>query len=285
MPSWWEVPLAGPADGAIPLLAPMAVVSGWLDDQAGRLQADLGRGGGRDQRDGPRSGHDDQGRKWACGPLRAGPAAAGTSDAVMTLAVRLFDDGLSGRLEAAAKPGRVVRLGAHHYQVAGSARRTASASWQELRQWSGARSWQMRLVTPACLRRNGRTSPWLAPESVARGLAERWHRLDQATAPPLPGHGAGPVWVSDIDGHSEVQMLTRRAGYGGRSHAAEEVVSGFVGRMRYVCDRGTDAEAADFDALMAFGLFAGVGSHTTCGLGIMVAEPTWQPPSVRAGRP
>ena len=36
MPSIWEVMLAGPADTAIPLTAPHAVISGWLDDPASR---------------------------------------------------------------------------------------------------------------------------------------------------------------------------------------------------------------------------------------------------------
>jgi CRISPR/Cas system endoribonuclease Cas6 (RAMP superfamily) len=62
----------------------------------------------------------------------------------------------------------------------------------------------------------------------------------------------------------------------------QEVVSGFVGRIRYVCHQGTDAEAAGFDALMAFAAFAGVGSHTTAGFGVMVPEPTWQPPTIQA---
>jgi hypothetical protein len=117
---------------------------------------------------------------------------------------------------------------------------------------------------------------------VARSLAERWHHVDPATAPPLPTPGAGPVWVSDIEGHSEVQILARRARRDGQPKMEEEVVSGFVGRMRYVCDRGTDAEAADFDALVAFALFAGIGSHTTYGFGVVAPEPTWQPPTLHA---
>ena len=36
MPSIWEVILAGPADTAIPLTAPHAVISGWLDDPISR---------------------------------------------------------------------------------------------------------------------------------------------------------------------------------------------------------------------------------------------------------
>jgi CRISPR-associated endoribonuclease Cas6 len=143
----------------------------------------------------------------------------------------------------------------------------------------------VRFVTPACLRKQNRTSPWPAPESVARGLAERWHRLDPATSPPLPGHGTGPVWVSDIDGHNEVQLLTRRVRRDSRWQLEEEVVSGFVGRIRYVCHQGTDAEAADFDALMAFAAFAGAGSHTTYGFGVVVPEPTWQPPTIRGSQP
>jgi hypothetical protein len=196
--------------------------------------------------------------------------------------VRLLDDSLSGRLQEATRPGRVVRLGAHEYQVADGAQQVEYASWQDLRRWPGTRAWQVRFLTPACLRRGNRTSPWLAPESLARSVAERWHRLDPATAPPLPGLGPGPVWVSDLDGHSEVQILTRRINRGGRWRMEEEVISGFVGRMRFVCDTGTDDQAADFGALMAFAAFAGTGAHTTYGFGVTVPEPTWQPPTLRA---
>jgi CRISPR-associated endoribonuclease Cas6 len=279
VPSRWEVRLAGSVNAAIPLSAPLAVVSGWLDDpQPGSR--------GRGCSDTPRSAHDDKSRKWTCGPLRTltGPGS-GTSGAVTSLQIRLLDDTLSDRLQAVTERGRAVRLGAHEYQIADKPRQVERASWQDLRRWSGARAWQVRFLTPACLRRHNRTSPWLAPESVARSLAERWHRLDPPTAPPLPGHGAGPVWVSDVDGHNEVQILTRRARRGNEFRTEEEVVSGFVGRMRYVCDRGTDAEAADFSALMAFALFAGVGSHTTYGFGVVVPERTWQPPTVQAGLP
>jgi hypothetical protein len=270
VPSRWEVMLAGPADAPVPLAAPLAVVSGWLDGPAGGPE----KGG---------SGHDEQGRRWACGPLSTvagGPGGA----AVTVLGIRLLDDGLDDRLARAVRSGRPVRLGAARYAIAGSARLIEQASWAQLRQWSGARAWQVRFVTPGCVRRGGRTSPWLAPESLARSLAERWRRLDPVTAPPLPCPGSGPIWVSDIDGHSQAQILTRHARPGGRN-AGDEVISGFIGRIRYVCDRGTDTEAADFDALMSFARFAGAGSHTTAGFGVMVPEPTWQPPTTRAARP
>jgi hypothetical protein len=275
VPSRWEVQLAGPVNAAIPLSAPLAVVSGWLDDPQ--------RGGsGRNTPEAPTSAHDDQVRKWTCGPLQTLVSGGGPRDYVTSLQVRLLDEGLSDRLQAATQRGQVIRLGAHEYHVAAAARQVEQATWKELRRWSGARAWQIRCVTPACVRRRNRTSPLLAPESVARGLAERWHRLDPATAPSMPTRGAGPVWVSDIEGNNEVQLLMRRTYRGGQWKIEEEVVSGFVGRMRYVCDHGTDAEAADFGALVAFALYAGIGSHTTYGFGVVAPEPTWQPPTLHA---
>jgi hypothetical protein len=201
------------------------------------------------------------------------------------LHVRLLDDALAGRLASAVRPGRPVRLGAGEYQIAAPPRETSGTAWPDLRSWSGGRAWQVRFVTPVCLRRGNRTSPWPAPDSVARGLAERWRRLDPATAPPLPARGAAPVWVSDIEGRSEAHILTRRAKRDGQWLPTDEVISGFTGRIRYVCDRGTDTEAADFGALMAFAAYAGAGSHTTYGFGVLCPEPTWQPPTLRPGQP
>ncbi len=274
MPSRWEVALAGPGDAAIPLAAPLAIVSGWLDDPP--------RGGvGAGSVPGSRSGHGDQARRWAFGPLRtSGPGDSG--GAITVLQVRLLDDGLRDRLEAAVRPGAMIRLGEHQFQITEPPRELDQVPWRRLRQGSGRRAWQLRFVTPACLRRGNRTSPWPAPESVARSLAERWHRLDPATAPPLPAPGAGPVWVSDLDGRSDVHVLTRRVRKDGRWRFEDEMISGFIGRLRYVCDKGTDEEAAAFDALMEFAVYAGVGSHTTCGFGVVVPEPSWQPPTVRS---
>jgi len=274
VPSRWAVRLAGPTDPEVPLAGPLAVVSGWLDDPPGRTavtRADVG------------SGHGDQGRKWACGPLRAAPDATGRASGII-LEVRLLDDALADRLQAATRPGGAVRLGAHHYRLAGAVPQD-EVPWPALRRWSGERAWQVRYVTPVCVRRRNRTSPWPAPDSVARGLAERWQRLSPATAPPVPGPGTGPVWVSDIEGRSQVQILTRRVRRGGEWQTQDEVISGFVGRIRYVCDQGSDTEAADFGALLAFAVFAGAGSHTTHGFGVVTPEPTWQPPTQRAGRP
>lgn len=272
MPSTWEVTLAGPADTAIPLTAPHAVISRWLDDPYSRP--------GTRTTAPAQSDHGAPVKKWACGPPRVVTGRNG--GAGVALQVRLLDDGLATRLDAAAQPGAAVRLGASHYQVSDPARRTAQATWQELRYWPGTRAWQVLFVTPACARRRNRASPLLAPDTLARGLADRWKRLDPATAPELTWRGTGPVWVSDLEGHSEVQVLSRRADREAGPAREEEVISGFTGRVRYVCDHGTDTEAACFGALLAFAAFAGAGSHTAYGFGTMIPAPTWQPATVQA---
>jgi len=270
MPSRWDIALTGPADAGIPLAAPHAVVSGWLDDRPPCPRE--GQAG--------RSGHGDQVKKWAFGPLRALPG--GREGIVMQ--VRLLDDALEDRLLASTAPGTAVRLGSGYYQVCALARLVERAAWADLRTPPGARAWQVRFASPACVRRRNRAAPLLDPDALALGLAERWRLLDPPTAPALPWRpGTGPVWVSDLDGHTEVQLLPRTVRRDGRQERREEVISGFIGRVRYVCDHGSDADAAAFGALLAFASFAGAGSHTAYGFGVTIPEPTWQPPTVRAG--
>lgn len=276
--SRWELLLAGPANAAIPLTAPHAVVSSWLDDPPARQAI-----GAADSQS-ARSGHDDQTRKWACGPLHA-LQQPGHGRPLIALQVRLFDKGLATRLATAATAGAHVRLGTHDFDLIQPPDLIERVSWQDLRRWAGTRAWQVRFVTPASFRRGNRTSPWPAPETLARGLTGRWRRLHPDTAPALHAPAPGTVWVSDIDGRSQAHTLSRTLRQGDRPHQRDEVISGFTGRIRYVCDGGTDAEAATFDALMAFAAFAGVGSHTAYGFGVTQPEPTWQPPTSKYLRP
>ncbi len=262
--------LAGPSDIPIPLTAPHAVVSRWLDDPPGR------QGNGPDADRARRSGHGDQARKWAAGPLRIDAEPGGAGPAI-GLQIRLFDDVLAGRLLAATPAGTRVRLGTGWFEVAGAPRLIEQSTWQALRQWPGTRAWQIRFLTPACFRRGNRTSPWPAPETIARGLADRWRLLHGATVPAVPAPGS--VWVSDIDGRSQVQTLTRTVRRSGGWRSEDEVVSGFLGRIRYACDQRGDEDAVAFHALLAFAVYAGLGSHTTYGFGVIESEPTWQPPS------
>ena len=124
MPSRWEVMLAGSQGAAIPLAAPQAVVSGWLDDPPGQGSESVSRVGGRSAHAGPK-------RAWACGPFGTfTPGGAGLADGVTVMQVRLLDDSLADRLREAVQPGRSVRLGAHRYQVAGPAAGSARSPGQ-----------------------------------------------------------------------------------------------------------------------------------------------------------
>jgi CRISPR-associated endoribonuclease Cas6 len=189
-----------------------------------------------------------------------------TRGAKTVLQVRLLDDGLVGRLTSAASPGARVRLGRHHFTVAEPPRMLEAAGWADLMcpQVRAPRAWQLRFDTPTTFRRRDRSTPWLAPESVLRSLADRWRALDFESAPSVSPQQFRSLWVSDLDGHS---VTVRRAGL---------LVSGFVGRIRYVCD-GSAVDAAAADALFRFGAYAGVGSHTAFGFGVVSTEATWQP--------
>jgi CRISPR-associated endoribonuclease Cas6 len=251
MPSRWVISLRGPVGALVPLTAPLAVVSAWLDDEpcaGSRSEGSLGRS---------RSPHSAPARSWALTP----PVAS--DGGLVALRVHLLDDSLSDRLTGTVVPGQAVRLGQARYRIAGPPRQVEHLSWGALPRSTGEGAWQVRFVSPATFRSGRRTSPWPDPVTVARGLAARWAALP--TAPdPVPAPTPGSVWVSDVEGRSETVQLRGT------------VVSGFVGRVRYVCD-GSAADAAAFGALMAFGRYAGVGSHTTAGFGAIEPEPTWQP--------
>ena len=180
------------------------------------------------------------------------------------LTVRLLDDTLAEKLSASATPGTPVRLGRHHFTVPGPARVRHLTPWTELAASAPKRAWQIVYTTPATFRRRTRTSPWPAPDSILTSLASRWAKLRPDCAPELSRTTVATVWVSDVDGHSEPFPLK------------DTVVSGFLGRIRYVCD-GNEADARTASALFSFARYAGIGSHTAYGLGAVQVEDTWQP--------
>lgn len=258
MPSRWVIRLNGRA-GPIPLTAPMAVLAGWLDDPSNPQPEHSPVAT-------PVAPHAAAGRPWALSPPQ--PLLANGDPLGVLLEVRVLDDALSNRLLEASRPGRRVRLGHSHLVVATAPQRLERTTWEAMTEWSGQRAWQLAMLSPTAFRNGNRTSPWPAPEPVARGLLQRWQALRPDMAPRIDDSLVRGMWVSDVDGRNEVVPLNGK------------VVSGFVGRLRYVCD-GSDAEAAAFHALMSFAAYAGVGSHTTYGFGTVAPEPTWQPPSVR----
>jgi CRISPR-associated endoribonuclease Cas6 len=250
MPSRWIVPLVGRV-GPVPVTAPMAVMAGWLDDArpTGLVSSERGEVG--------RVPHDAPTRPWSLSPL-------GSWDDGPALEVRLLDDDIADRLVNHCRPGAQVRLGRYHLEVLAAPECTEHVTWEVLAKPSSERAWQVRMLSPATFRNRGRSTPWPAPEAVARGLLARWSALNPGTVPVAHARDLAGVWVGDLDGHSDAMRLHDR------------VVSGFVGEIRYVCD-GSRAEAEAFGCLLALARFAGVGSHTTFGLGTIEMTPAKQP--------
>src|SRR5262249_46615415 len=162
-----------------------------------------------------------------------------------------------------------VRLGSNCFTITAQPLQTNATSWPDLTHPATAsdpthtaapRAWRLHFLSPVTFRDGDRSSPWPAPDSVTRSLADRWRALHPATAPTLTTTGARPLWVSDLDGTSQPCRLAGR------------IVSGFVGRIRYVCD-GSAADAAAIGALLRFAGYAGTGSHTAYGFGLTRTEP------------
>jgi CRISPR-associated endoribonuclease Cas6 len=181
MPSRWEIRLGGDADVAVPVEAPHAVLSRWLD---GDHRAPV--------------------KPYALCP----PRMAGAD--VVILEVRLLEDGLGHRLRASAPTGTKVRLGRHHFRVLAEPRSVAWAPWSAYTEWMGARAWTVRFVSPATFRRGDRSSPWPAPQSVVTSLANRWRALRPDTTPATSWQTHASLWVSDIEGHSEAVLINGR---------------------------------------------------------------------------
>jgi len=177
-----------------------------------------------------------------------------------TLRIRLLDDALAGPLAHHTTTGSTVRLGHHHFTVHTPPVLEHGTSWQALTSTPPHRAWDVTYLSPVTFRRRNRTSPWPAPDSVLTSLSARWQALDPGTAPTLRVDGLRSVWVSDIDGSSQAFALK------------DTVISGFVGRLRYMCDDGP--ALSDIAALFAFARYAGIGSHTAYGLGTITVAPS-----------
>lgn len=262
MPSRWRVLLSGPVGVGVPLEAPHAVVSRWLDtDGAHRAPV----------------------KPYAIGP----PSVEGDRT---VLEIRLLDDRLSERLVGSAPAGAPVRLGRHRFRVAARPSPVDAVAWAEL-SWrcSGPcagpveQAWRVVFESPATFRSGNRSSPFPAPGAVLRGLLSRWRLLDPDSVPTPQGPEPRSVWVSDLEGRT---VTVRRAG---------RILPGFVGEVRYVCDPpegipdgpgtpsggagpedpGNPGDREVVGSLLRFAEYAGVGSHTPFGFGTIRVDRVW----------
>lgn len=184
--------------------------------------------------------------------------------------ITIIRDEAEVELLRAAKPQTQLEFDGQVATISSAPACIERARWSELATSTAARAWCMRFLTPTTFRTRNRSSPWVAPEVVLHGLADRWRRWSPLSPIELTRRDAHSVWVSDIEGVNEVFRLSGN------------VVSGFVGRIRYQCDDASVASSVD--RLMRFAPYIGVGASTTKGLGVVRLEPTWAP-SKRNGKP
>jgi CRISPR-associated endoribonuclease Cas6 len=269
VPSRWRVLLEGPVGITVPVEAPHAVVSRWLD------------GGGT---------HRAPVKPYAISP----PTVEGDCT---VLEIRLLDDTLAVRLLEGVVPGDAVRLGAHRFRVRDTPTMLDAVPWPDLSSrcapgapWADENAWRVVFASPTTFRNGNRSSPLPAPQAVLRGLLSRWRTLHPDTAPTLDGPEPRSAWVSDIEGRT---VVTRRAG---------TLLSGFVGHVRYACDpdrkpprppdpgrppnpRTDPPDPPVVASLLHFAEYAGIGSHTPFGFGTVHLDRTWTTPPTPAETP
>lgn len=240
MPSRWRIALSEIDPTRVRVEHLHAVVSGWFDttEEAHRAPA----------------------KPYTVSPPTRHPAGPAAFE------VTLLDDALANRLLTRAAPGVRVRLGAQHARVV-DAEQIAATPWSHLAGGdSGANAWCLRFVTPTTFRRGNSFTPWPAPSPVLGGLRAAWRRFaPPGLAPLVLDLATDPVWVTDVDGANEVLRVDNLT------------VSGFVGRIRYACDAAPETRVA-VDRLIRLAPYAGIGAHTTRGLGQVRPEPTWRQP-------
>lgn len=238
VPSRWWIPLTGLDPQRVRLAHLHGAVSSWFDLDAATHAAPI--------------------KPYALSPLRTGPDSFGFELSVLS-------ESVEERFGELARPGRTMRLGSAKARVAAPPTLIGARSWASMAAASTRHAWALDFVTPTTFRQGRRTSPLPTPAAVLRGLAQRWAAFSPIPLDEAVGQAAHSVWVSDIDGSSDVLEVSG------------VTFSGFVGRVRYQCDDEQAASAVT--PLFELAPFAGVGAATTKGLGCVRMERTWQPGS------
>lgn len=236
MPSRWRVTLPEIDPASVRLEHLHAVVCRWLDD-------------GDDA-------HRAQAKPYSVSP----PVATRDGTAVE---VGLLTDKITHRFMQSVPVGTRVRLGSAWSTVRTAPQPVANIGWDNLASGADARAWCLRFLTPTTFRRGNAFTPSPALSAILGSLRRTWQDFAPTQLQPVVlDLSKDPVWLTDIDVASQVV------------HVNQRVVSGFTGRLRFVCDGGDDVCDA-VDRLVQLAEFAGVGAYTTRGFGMTRQEPTW----------
>jgi CRISPR/Cas system endoribonuclease Cas6 (RAMP superfamily) len=133
-------------------------------------------------------------------------------------------------------------------------------SWAELSQPLGSNQWQVALLTPTAIRRDGIDQPWPAPIPLLEGLARKWAECS-SSALPLTADDLRPVLVTGIELSTQPTTDT----------PAKDPVWGAVGMIEWTWN-GRDRSAPPHGAhkierLLRLAEFTGLGAYPQFGLG------------------
>lgn len=197
-------------------------------------------------------------KQWSQRPLQI-------LDGLVAFDVITLTETAGNRLLESVTAGKRFKLGRQRGTVLAPPRPLAALPWPRLHALPTSTAWSVRFLTPAAFGNGNRFSPWPDPGTVARSLIQRWNAVHPDPAQVLDDDPKQwrHIWVSDIDGHSEVL------------HQTNLTISGFLGRIRYVCEHPATAQI--FGQLLHFAEYAGLGRYSTRGLGAIQLEPTWEP--------
>lgn len=185
-----------------------------------------------------------------------------------TLRIGLLDD----HLKIPVTAGTRLRFGTQLSTVDKNPTATATIAWSQLAQPEASHAWSLRFITPTTFRRGNASTPSPSLRAILGSLRRAWRSFAPADLPPIAVElSDDPAWVTDINVASRVL------------HIDERIVSGFTGSIRFVCDRDNEVASA-INRLVQLAPFAGVGAHTTYGLGAVELEAT-RPYTPGAPRP
>jgi CRISPR-associated endoribonuclease Cas6 len=127
--------------------------------------------------------------------------------------------------------------------------------------------WDLDLLTPTTIRlprepdRPRRNQVLPLPDLLAAGLSRRWDRLS-------------PVPLGPVEGVIDHHLVIGRAKLRTERHvikAPDTYTVGSVGQVQYLlAGKPSEADATRLDALWRLAAYAGLGDHTTKGMGVVV---------------
>jgi len=216
-------------------------------------------------------------------PWSVGPVHGDGRHAFVT--VGALSESVAAALHRRAGLGAKIVLNRQEGVVVDDPQLVTETPWAELATPTSADTWDIEFRSPTSLASGSRYTPFLDPAALVGGLSRRWEAA--ADLRPAPGgrelwlprmtrEELAELWVSDIEGRTEVVRIPHRASNRGRP----KVVPGFVGTIRLRAAH--PAVAAVTDCLLRFAEYAGVGACVTHGLGAVKVTPV--SPGRRPGR-